>query len=75
MSQESVYNILKRNPERQYTTSEIAKILKISIGAVNLSLAKLSNQNLIVLEYSGNKPHPFKKKTARYNREKDGNAL
>lgn len=41
MGQQDIYDFLKRNPARWFTSKELSEKLKISIGSVTMSLKKL----------------------------------
>jgi predicted transcriptional regulator len=41
MGQQEVYNFLREHPEEWYTSRDLGKLLKISIGSINESLRKL----------------------------------
>ncbi len=47
MGQQEVYNFLKKNPRRWFTSREISEKIKISIGSVTSSLKKLRKSNLV----------------------------
>ncbi|MBW2979565.1 hypothetical protein DRZ77_02255 [Candidatus Woesearchaeota archaeon] len=47
MGQQEVYDFLKQNPAKWFTSKEISKALKVSIGSVTCCLKKLRLQRAI----------------------------
>ncbi len=68
MGQAEIYQLLRKNPDRTYTTAEMSVKLKTSKEAVNRSLRKLEEQKLIIVTYLGQEP--FYRKIVKLNKEK-----
>jgi Mn-dependent DtxR family transcriptional regulator len=57
MGQQEVYDFLKRNRSKWYTSKEIAKGLKASVGSVTTCLQKLRNGSDIDSHYGNGAGH------------------
>lgn len=57
MGQQDVYNFLKTNKGKWYSSREIATKLKISIGSATNSLKKLRKTKEIKFKHTKNKNH------------------
>jgi transcription initiation factor IIE alpha subunit len=55
MGQQEVFDFLKQNPKRWFTSKEISKKLKTSIGSVTNNLAKLRKRKEIAFMTTGNR--------------------
>jgi DNA-binding MarR family transcriptional regulator len=55
MGQQEVYDYLRDNPGRWYTSRQIADALTISIGSVTMSLKKLRKTNIIEFKSTGSR--------------------
>lgn len=53
MGQQEVYNFLKENKSRWFTSKEISKETGVSIGSVTMSLKKLRKSQLIKYKNTG----------------------
>ena len=53
MGQQEVYDFLKKNKGSWFTSKDIAKIVKVSIGSVTSSLKKLRTSRSINFKESG----------------------
>lgn len=53
MGQQEVYDFVKKNPRKWFTSREISDSLKISIGSVTSSLKKLRKSKLIDYQNTG----------------------
>lgn len=53
MGQQEVYDYLKKNPNKWFTSRQISNDLKISIGSVTMSLKKLRKSNIIRFRETG----------------------
>ncbi len=51
MGQQEVYDFLKRNRSKWYTSKEIADNLRASLGSVTTCLKKLRDSSAIYFEY------------------------
>ena len=47
MGQQEVYNFLREHPDNWFTSRDLEKLLKISIGSINESLRKLRERKEI----------------------------
>ncbi len=54
MGQQDVYNFLKDNPNDWFTSRDISKGIKISIGSVTVCLKKLREKNEVQHKSVGN---------------------
>ena len=54
MSQETVLTFLKENPDKWWTSKEIAEKLNASIGSVTCNLAKLRRYKMIAYKFEEN---------------------
>jgi DNA-binding MarR family transcriptional regulator len=55
MGQQEVFDFLKKNPKKWFTSKEISKRLKTSIGSVTNNLAKLRKRKEIAFTTTGNR--------------------
>lgn len=55
MGQQEIYDFLKANKTRWYTSKEISKKLKVSIGSVTNALKKLRNSRTVQFSTTDNK--------------------
>jgi Mn-dependent DtxR family transcriptional regulator len=53
MGQQEVYDFLKGNRERWFTSKEIAKKLDVSLGSVTMSLKKLRQSGILHHRFMG----------------------
>lgn len=60
MGQQEVYDFLKKNKNKWFTSRDISEALNVSIGSVTMSLKKLRKTNIIKYKNSG------KRNTFRY---------
>jgi transcription initiation factor IIE alpha subunit len=67
MGQQEVYDFLRKNKRRWFTSKEISKSLNISIGSITACLKKLRRTETIDFETTGNR-NEFK---YRYKESKD----
>lgn len=51
MGQQEVYDFLKRNRNKWFTSKEIANLLRASLGSVTTCLKKLRDSSAIDFEY------------------------
>ena len=58
MGQQDIYDFLKKNPRNWFTSKELSKKLKISIGSVTMSLKKLRESGSI--KYQTTKRNMYK---------------
>ncbi|MBD3310220.1 HTH domain-containing protein [Candidatus Woesearchaeota archaeon] len=64
MGQQEVYDFLKKNKRKWFTSREISAELKISVGSVTNSLKKLRQTKTILFKPTGNR-NEFKYKFKR----------
>lgn len=55
MGQQEVYEFLKNNPGKWFTSREISENLNVSIGSVTMNLKKLRKSKLITFRNTGKK--------------------
>ena len=55
MGQQEVYDFLKKEGNTWFTSKEIAKKLKISLGSVTMSLKKLRQSSILHHRFTGEK--------------------
>ena len=55
MGQQEVYDFLRRNPGKRFTSKEISKKLNISIGSITACLKKLRKTETVYYENTGNR--------------------
>lgn len=55
MGQQEVYDFLRKNKRKWYTSKEISKALSISIGSITACLKKLRRTETIDFETTGNR--------------------
>lgn len=55
MGQQEVYEFLKNNPNKWFTSREISENLSVSIGSVTMNLKKLRKSKLITFRNTGKK--------------------
>ena len=55
MGQQEVYDFLKKHAGKWYTSKEISRMLKTSIGSVTNNLAKLRKRGEISFKPTGNR--------------------
>jgi len=55
MGQQEVYDFLKKNPGKWFTSKEISEALDISIGSITACLKKLRRTDTIKFETTGNR--------------------
>lgn len=55
MGQQEVYDFLKKNSGKWYTSREISEKLGISIGSVTMSLKKLRKSKIVKFKNTGKK--------------------
>ncbi|MGM5483488.1 MAG: winged helix-turn-helix domain-containing protein [Nanobdellota archaeon] len=55
MGQQEVYEFLKKNPDKWFTSREISENLNVSIGSVTMNLKKLRKSKLIAYRNTGKK--------------------
>jgi len=60
MGQQEVYDFLRKNRNKWFTSRDISKALSVSIGSVTMSLKKLRKTNIIKYKNTG------KRNTFRY---------
>jgi len=53
MGQQEVYDFLKKNKKGWFTSKEITKKLKISLGSVTASLKKLRQSGILYHRFTG----------------------
>ena len=53
MGQQEVYDFLKKEKNKWFTSKEIAKKLKISLGSVTMSLKKLRQSEILHHKFAG----------------------
>jgi len=53
MGQQEVYDFLKKNKNKWYTSRDISEALGVSIGSVTMSLKKLRKTNIIKYKNTG----------------------
>jgi len=53
MGQQEVYDFLKKNQSKWYTSKDISKSINISLGSVTMSLKKLRNSNFVMHKKHG----------------------
>jgi DNA-binding transcriptional regulator GbsR (MarR family) len=53
MGQQEVYNFLKDNKGKWFTSKQISEATKVSIGSVTMSLKKLRKSQMIKYKNSG----------------------
>jgi len=63
MGQQEVYDFLKKQKNKWFTSRDISEALEVSIGAVTMSLKKLRKTNIIKYKNTG------KRNTYRYKVE------
>lgn len=61
MGQQEVYDFLKKNKSKWFTSKDISEALGVSIGSVTMSLKKLRKTNIIKYTNTG-KRNTFKYK-------------
>lgn len=64
MGQQEVYDFLKKNKSRWFTSKEIKQKLNVSLGSVTNNLAKLRRRKEVFAKPSGNRneyKYKFKK--------------
>lgn len=59
MGQQEVYNFLKDNKGRWYTSKDISGNIRVSIGSVTMSLKKLRKSTMVKFKNTG-KRNEFK---------------
>ena len=55
MGQQEVYDFLRKNKSKWFTSKEITKMLKISLGSVTTSLKKLRQTGILYSRFTGNR--------------------
>jgi len=55
MGQQEVYDFLRKNPRKWFTSKEISNSLNISIGSITACLKKLRRTETIAFETTGNR--------------------
>ncbi|MBN2422564.1 HTH domain-containing protein [Candidatus Woesearchaeota archaeon] len=55
MGQQEVYDFLKNNKRKWFTSKDIARGLKVSIGSVTNNLKKLRKSTSVKFKFSNNK--------------------
>ncbi|MBS3097472.1 HTH domain-containing protein [Candidatus Woesearchaeota archaeon] len=66
MGQQEVYDFLKKERNTWFTSKEIAKNLKISLGSVTMSLKKLRQSGILHHKFTGKRnsyQYRFKEQT------------
>jgi len=63
MGQQEVYDFLKKQKNKWFTSRDISEALEVSIGSVTMSLKKLRKTNIIKYKNTG------KRNTYRYKVE------
>lgn len=53
MGQQEVYNFLKDNPKKWFTSKEISDAIDVSIGSVTMSLKKLRKSQMVKYKQTG----------------------
>ena len=56
MGQQEVYDYLKKNKKKWFTSKEISQKIKVSLGSVTTSLKKLKHCGLIHFKPNNSKP-------------------
>jgi DNA-binding transcriptional regulator GbsR (MarR family) len=60
MGQQEVYDFLKKNKRKWYTSREISTALKLSIGSVTMSLKKLRNSKSLKYKMCKDRKNTYK---------------
>ncbi len=62
MGQQEVYDFLKKNKRKWFTSREISISLKLSIGSVTMSLKKLRNSKSLKFKMSKDRKNTYQYK-------------
>lgn len=65
MTQQDVLKILKKNPDKWFSSKEIAKIICVGVGSISTNLTKLYNSGDVLRKDNGMKRCIWQSKQGR----------